>query len=175
MHTSPFGTVIQHAFVVKDMDAALAYWIDVMGVGPFYQIEDATYRSALYRNEPSLPRYSVALAYWGETQIELVTPLYEDPSIYKEFLDQGHDGLLHHMCVTVPDMDEFLRDLNTENFETLAELTLDPVGRVLYLRGKGQPWPLMEVAQLPSAIYELFDRAKSASINWDGKNPIRSL
>ncbi len=81
MHTSPFGTVIQHAFVVKDMDAALAYWIDVMGVGPFYQIEDATYRSVLYRNEPSLPRYSVALAYWGETQIELVTPLSEDPSI----------------------------------------------------------------------------------------------
>lgn len=42
MHSSAFGPVIQHAFVVRDMDAALTYWIEVMGVGPFYQINNAT-------------------------------------------------------------------------------------------------------------------------------------
>ena len=81
MHSSVFGPVIQHAFVVREMDAALAYWIEVMGVGPFYQINNATYKAALYRDTPATPGYSVALAYWDDNQIELVTPTSDDPSI----------------------------------------------------------------------------------------------
>ena len=117
MHSSAFGPVIQHAFVVRDMDAALTYWIEVMGVGPFYQINNATYKAALYRDTPATPGYSVALAYWDDNQIELVTPTSDNPSIYKEFLDDGHDGLLHHMCVTVKDMNEFRNGIDATKFE----------------------------------------------------------
>jgi hypothetical protein len=175
MHSSVFGPVIQHAFVVREMDAALAYWIEVMGVGPFYQINNATYKAALYRDTPATPGYSVALAYWDDNQIELVTPTSDDPSIYNEFLEDGHDGLLHHMCVTVKDMNEFRSNIDTTKFDTLAELTLEPAGHVLYLRGAGQRWPLIEVGEFPPAIYELFDMVKSASEGWDGKDPIRSI
>ena len=83
MRSPMFGPIIQHAFVVRDMDAALAYWIDVMGVGPFFRVDNATYKSALYRNEPASPSYAVALAYWGDSQIELVMPTDEAPS-YEE-------------------------------------------------------------------------------------------
>ena len=175
MNSSGFGPVIQHAFVVGDMNAALTYWIEVMGVGPFYKINNATYKKAFYRNAPSTPEYSVALAYWGDNQIELVTPTSDNPSIYKEFLDDGHDGLLHHMCVTVKDMNEFRNGIDATKFETLAELALEPEGHVLYLRGVGQRWPLIEVGEFPPAIYELFNRVKSASEGWDGKDPIRTL
>ena len=65
--------------------------------------------------------------------------------------------------------------LLTTKFETLAELTLEPAGHVLYLRGAGQRWPLIEVGEFPPAIYELFDMVKSASEGWDGKDPIRSI
>ena len=121
MNSSGFGPVIQHAFFVRDMNAALTYWIEVMGVGPFYKINNATYKKAFYRNAPATPEYSVALAYWGDNQIELVTPTSDNPSIYKEFLDDGHDGLLHHMCVTVKDMNEFRNGIDATKFETLAE------------------------------------------------------
>ena len=175
MHAAIFGPVIQHAFAVRGMDAALAYWIEVMGVGPFYRIENATYKHALYRNAPATPEYSVALAYWGENQIELVTPTSDKPSIYNEFLDEGHEGLLHHMCVTVEDMDEFRLSVDASKFETLAELALDPAGHVLYLRGAGQRWQLIEVGEFPPAIYELFNRVKSASEGWDARDPIRTI
>ena len=175
MHSSVLGPVIQHAFVVRDMNAALAYWVKVMGVGPFYRIDNATYKQALYRNAPATPEYSVALAYWGENQIELVAPTSDKPSIYKEFLDEGHEGLLHHMCVTVENMDEFRLSIDASKFETLAELSLDPEGHVLYLRGAGQRWPLIEVGEFPPAIYKLFKRVKSASEGWDGRDPIRTI
>lgn len=137
MHASIFGPVIQHAFAVRDMNAALAYW--------------------------------------GENQIELVTPTSDKPSIYKEFLDEGHEGLLHHMCVTVANMNEFRLSIDASKFETLAELALEPEGHVLYLRGAGQRWPLIEVGEFPPAIFELFKRVKSASEGWDGRDPIRTI
>jgi len=175
MTTPIFGPVIQHAFAVRDMDAALTYWTEVMGVGPFYRVNEASYQSALYRGAPSQPKYSVALAYWGDTQIELVMPTADEPSIYKEFLEEGHDGLMHHMCVTVDDMDAFRSRIEGRGFEALAALKLEPKGEVLYLRGKGQKWPLIEVGQFPQTIYDFFDLAKSASVNWDGSDPVRSL
>jgi methylmalonyl-CoA/ethylmalonyl-CoA epimerase len=175
MSSPTFGPVIQHAFVVRDMDAGLAYWTEVMGVGPFYRVEKATYREALYRGAPASPEYSVAIAYWGDAQIELVSPTSDNPSIYKEFLDEGHDGLLHHMCVTVENMGDFKSSLDGDNFETLAELALEPEGHVLYLRGSGQRWPLMEVGDFPQGIYDFFDMVKTASVGWDGKDPIRNV
>lgn len=175
MSSSVFGPVIQHAFVVRDMDAALSYWVDVMGVGPFFRAEKATYRKALYLDAPATPDYSVAIAYWGDCQIELVAPTSDSPSIYNEFLDEGHDGLLHHMCVTVENMDDFRRSIDSRKFEILAELAMEPEGHVLYLRGVGQRWPLIEVGEFPPAIYNLFGRVKTASEAWDGRDPIRTI
>ncbi len=31
-----FGEIRQIAFVVKDIDAAMVYWFEVLGIGPFF-------------------------------------------------------------------------------------------------------------------------------------------
>lgn len=175
MSTSIFGPIIQNAFVVRDMDAALAHWTKVMGVGPFYRVNKVGYRRAYYQGAPATPDYSIAIAYWGDIQVELVTQNCDSPSIYKEFLDEGHEGLLHHVCVTVDDMEAFQRRIAGRGFETLAELELEPEGRVLYLRGAGQRWPLVEVGQFAAGVYDLFRLAKDASVGWDGTDPVRML
>jgi methylmalonyl-CoA/ethylmalonyl-CoA epimerase len=173
MSSTIFGPIIQHAFVVRDMDAALRYWIEVMGVGPFFRIDTARYREAIYRDESCLPQYSISLAYWGENQIELVSPTSDVPSIYNEFLEEGHDGLLHHMCVTVENMADFRRGIDPGKFETLAEMALMPEGHILYLRGKGQSWPLIEVGEFSPSLYDFFAQVKAASEDWDGMDPVR--
>jgi len=79
------------------------------------------------------------------------------------------------MCVTVENMDDFRRSIGGSKFETLAELSLEPEGHVLYLRGAGQRWPLIEVGEFPTAIYKFFELVKTASEAWDGKDPIRTI
>ena len=37
---SSLGEIMQLAFVPSDFDAAVKYWTEVMGVGPFYLIEN---------------------------------------------------------------------------------------------------------------------------------------
>ena len=82
---------------------------------------------------------------------------------------------MNHMCLTVESMEEFRRSIDTAKFETLAQLALEPAGHVLNLQGAGQQCPLIEVDEFPPAIYELFNRIKSAAERWDGRDPIRSI
>ena len=48
-----FGPVMQNAFVVDDLDAALDHWIAKMGVGPFYVFQHVKFQDIFFRGEPS--------------------------------------------------------------------------------------------------------------------------
>jgi len=167
------GRPIQNAFVVRDLDQALGHWLS-MGVGPFYRRDHAAYVSAHYHGKPIQPDYSIALAYWGDMQIELIAQNCQTPSVYREFLDEGHEGF-HHNLVIVPDLEAFRRAIPDTPYELLSEVSLGPGTGVFYLRGKEYRWPLVEVGHLDPAVFDFFDTMKRASENWDGSNPIRPI
>lgn len=179
MHTltaaTPLGPALQFAFVVDDLESALAFWIQNMGVGPFFHIERASYRALRYRGQDTTPDYSVALAYWGEVQIELITQRCDTPSIYREFLAEGRSGQLHHICVSTDDMDRFQREAPARGFEELAHLSLEPSGRVAYFRSDHARWPLTEVGEFPARILDLFETVRRACMDWNGQDPVRTL
>ena len=83
--TQPLYTVRQLAYVVKDMDAALKYWVDVLKVGPFYLFEHCPLRNQRYRGNPSNVDVTLALGNSGALQIELIVQHNDEPSVYKEF------------------------------------------------------------------------------------------
>ncbi|MEQ1489952.1 MAG: VOC family protein, partial [Terricaulis sp.] len=90
-----FGKVCQNGYVVRDIDAAMKHWIDVMGVGPWFYIEDVKTDWFKHRGVDSDVKMSIALANSGDLQIELIQQRNDAPSMYKEFLDAGHEGLQH--------------------------------------------------------------------------------
>ena len=57
---------------------------------------------SVYRGRPTEPVASIAFANSGELQIELIEQEDDSPSIYREFLDAGHDGF-HHLAWWVED------------------------------------------------------------------------
>ena len=93
------GEVMQLAFVPEDFDAAVTHWTQVMGVGPFFLIEGIHLEGMKYRGEPTEAVFDLALAYWGDLQIELIRPRDAHPSIYRG--DYGATGNgLHHVCAS---------------------------------------------------------------------------
>ena len=36
-----FGAITQNGYVVRDIEAAMRHWIDVLGVGPWFYVERA--------------------------------------------------------------------------------------------------------------------------------------
>jgi hypothetical protein len=90
-----FGGVIQNGYVVRNIEAAMRHWIDVLGVGPWFYIEHLPVSDFQYKGQPSPVDVSLALANSGTLQIELIQQRNDAPSLYRDFLQAGHEGLQH--------------------------------------------------------------------------------
>lgn len=166
------GAVMQLAFVPSDFDAAVTYWTRTMGVGPFHLIENIHLDDMRYLGEPTDARFSLALAYWGDLQIELIRPENDAPSIYTG--PYGVRDRLHHVCLLVDDLDAAYRLCAA----TGARLALEGrfgSSRVLYADPGAGPGHLVEVLQRATEGPDLFALIREACRTWDGREPLRRL
>ena len=76
-----FGAIRQNGYVVRDIQAALDHWINVIGVGPFFYFDQVKIDDFRYRGQPSEAAASIALANSGQLQIELIQPRNTAPSM----------------------------------------------------------------------------------------------
>ena len=90
-----FGPVRQNGYVVRDIEKAMTHWVEVMGVGPWYYIDRVQTDWFRHRGVDSAVEMSIALANSGDLQIELIQQRNDAPSMYKEFLEAGYEGLQH--------------------------------------------------------------------------------
>jgi len=167
------GEVMQLAFVPKDFDAAIKHWTEVMGVGPFFLMEGIHLEGMTYRGEPTDAVFDLALAYWGDIQIELIRPRDNHPSIYSgEYADV--DGGPHHVCILVDDIEEAYRVCGEQGAEIVVEGSLGD-SRVIYVDPGSGPGGLVEILQQGEGGPGLFAMIKQAGKGWDGSEPLRSL
>jgi len=103
----------QVAFVVRDLDAAQRFFSQSMGIPRFYVIENFGRRATnkTFRGRSAEHDFTIALAYSGNTQIELIQHLSGD-TCYKEFLERRGEGMQHL---------GFFLDDRQQHQETLAE------------------------------------------------------
>jgi methylmalonyl-CoA/ethylmalonyl-CoA epimerase len=171
MGLSAIGPVMQFAFVPKDFDAALRHWTETMGVGPFFLLENNLLGEGIYLGEPYHCVFTIAIAYWGDVQIELVRQENDSPSIY-----QGVAGeALHHTCILTRDIPGAHKIAEDAGAKVLVEGKVAEDGYVLYVDTGGGPGTIVEILQLASGGEELFEMIKAASVGWDGSEPLRKL
>ena len=73
----------------------MKHWTQIMGVGPFYYLEQAPIEDFKYHGESSELQVSIALSNSGPLQIELIQQRNDAPSMYRDFLEAGREGLQH--------------------------------------------------------------------------------
>ena len=103
------------AIVVDDLDAALAFWRDNLGLTG--------------HAVTSVPSEEVDIAFLelGDAHIELIQPTTSDSGVAK-FLAQRGPGM-HHLCLEVPDLDAKLADLRAAGCELINETPRERDGR----------------------------------------------
>ena len=168
---SALGPVMQLAWVPEDFDAALKHWTEVMGVGPFFLIENIHLEGMKYRGEPTEARFTLALAYWGDMQIELIRPEDSHPSIYRGEYGATGNGL-HHVCLFVDDIADAYAACEAQGAEIVIEGSFG-TSKALYADPGGGPGTLVEVLQRATDGPDLFAIIRAASENWDGSEPVR--
>ncbi|WP_226553894.1 VOC family protein [Celeribacter naphthalenivorans] len=169
------GDRVQLAYVVRDLDAALSYWTDVMKVGPFVVIESAKgNRKIMHRGEETALDFTLAFAYMGETQIEVITPKNDAPSSYKEFLDSGREGL-HHVAYWPEDMPGACSHLERHGFKPVtAVLAPDGDRSVVYYDAPSAVGAMVELLPMNAERMAYYSRIQKLSATWDGvTRPVR--
>lgn len=162
------GPLCQNAFIVADIEAAIAHWTGTLGIGPFFKFPPLEFTEGTLHGKPHLPRFKAAVAYSGDLIIELIEP--EGPSIFQEYLEAGGQGV-HHNCVMTDDLDSLVSALHAKGGETVqTQATAD--GSVMAYVQMPAPEPvIIEVAQLTEGPRELFKAIRAAAARWDGKTP----
>lgn len=172
MGLSAIGPVMQLAFVPPDFDAAVRHWTEVMGVGPFHLIENIRLERLRYLGEPNDCVFSIALAYWGDVQIELIRQENDTPSLYR---DRPNGGRLHHVCILTDDLAGARRIAEEAGCALLVEAQVGADGGVIYVDSHGFPGGIVEILQPATGGRELFAMIRQACRDWDGQEPLRRL
>jgi methylmalonyl-CoA/ethylmalonyl-CoA epimerase len=103
------------AIAVPDLDAALGFWRDTMGLEVHHVEEVASQKS------------KVAFMPVGESEVELVVPTSADSGLAKFVQEKG--GGMHHLCFEVEDLDAVLAEFKTKGVRLINETPVVLPGR----------------------------------------------
>ncbi len=163
--------VVQQAYVVDDIEAAMRRWTDTLGVGPWFYNPDIQVTDTLYRGEPTSLRFAGAITYAGETQLELIQQLDDSPSCYRDLFPKGREGH-HHVAVFADDFDADVARYVAAGF-AVAFSGANRDMRFAYCDTSSALGIMIEVLEDVPSIHASFDAVKAAAAAWDGGDPIR--
>jgi methylmalonyl-CoA/ethylmalonyl-CoA epimerase len=125
------------AIVVNDIDAALGFWRDALGLD-LSHIEEVPAQQS-----------QIAFLPTGPSEIELVTPT-TDTSGVARFLAKRGPGL-HHICLEVDDIDAMLAALKAKGVRLIDETPKISANgkRLAFIHPESAQGVLVELYQLP--------------------------
>ena len=170
-----FGPVRQNGYVVRDIEKALHHWTTVLGVGPFFYFERAPITEFSYRGTPSPLEVSIALGNSGDLQIELIQQRNDAPSMYRDFLAAGHEGL-QHVAYWTNDFEADLARCLAAGFTVGQQGVAGGAnGRFVYFDTETHPGTVVELSDSSGAKGKFFEHIAELARGWDGSDPVRKL
>lgn len=169
----PMEGVTQTAFVVPDLRAAIDHWTTTMRAGPFFVLPHLLAPGQTYRGSESRADVTLAMGFAGHMQIELIQPLDNHPSVYKETIDlRGHG--FHHLGIACADVEASCAAYRARGFQEAYRAAVPTGGEVVYLDDRsGAQAGFIELLPVTPVMDETFTRFWEASRDWDGSDPVR--
>jgi len=164
------GAVVQTAYVVDDLHDAIRWWASSLGVGPFYVLERVKYPVCEVNGVYGNPELSLAFAYSGELQIELMQAHDDEPSVIHAYPASPVNGL-HHVGILSPDFAADKAHLVAGGLRPVASLVSELDVRTEFFHGGPQHGGLVELIQVNDLVIGFFDALKHAAAEWDGVTP----
>jgi Glyoxalase/Bleomycin resistance protein/Dioxygenase superfamily len=170
----PADGIIQMAYVVKDIQQSMREWAAKLKVGPWFLLPHFTGEDARYRGKPSTAGVSLAMSFAGHMMIELIQPLTDAPSVYRDVIDQRGYGF-HHWGVATSNFDRDVKQYESEGCELAFFARVPSGGRVAYMDTTARLPGMTELIELGASFDPIFSRMYRDSIGWDGADPVRSF
>jgi hypothetical protein len=166
------GPIMQNGYLVRDLEAAVRHWTQVLGIGPFFLFDHPKFDQLWYRGQKCAADISAAVAYWGDMQIELIQQWNDVPSTYRDFPAASVGGL-HHVGAMTQSVAADIERLRERGIEPVQWGDLGGI-RFVYFATDQHPGGILELVEHGpiDAYYAVF---REAAATWDGSEPLRRL
>lgn len=175
----PRDSIVHVSYVVEDLHASMADYVATFDVGPwFILLEKHKVLDSVYRGQPTDFMMSLATAYVGHIQIELVQMEDEKPSVFREVVEKRGYGF-HHYGIPVMDMDEKVRKMAKTGWEPIFETRIPGGKHAIFLDRPGGVSPafpgMIELIPDTPEREKRMTEIYKAALDWDGADPVRSM
>ena len=170
----PARGIMQMAYVVTDLNAAIGDWIKRLNVGPWFVLEHFTGIDPVYRGAKSKADIAIAMSFSGHMNIELLQPNHAEPSVYKEMLDASGPGF-HHWGVASDYIKGDIARYSAMGMELAFRAGVPTGGEVAYFDTHGAMPGMIELIETSPMMERVFARWYGAALAWDGSDPIRKF
>jgi hypothetical protein len=169
----PPGSVIQYAYTVADIDAAIGLYVDRFGVGPWFRRGPFTPPLARYRGQPAEMTITLARAFAGDTMVELIQQHDDGPSVYREMIERRGGHGFHHFAIGTLDLARDLERFAAMNYPVAFEDQVPSGARVVYVDSTADLPGFIEIIEMNEAMQRMYATFRDAAASWDGNNPVR--
>ena len=166
------GQIIQMAYVVEDIRAAIDWWVRDTRTGPWFLLDSFIGPDHVYRGHRSTADVSIAMAFAGHMQIELIQPLDDNPSVYRETIEARGYGF-HHVGIATADVEAGIRTYEARGYTLAFTAGVPTGGSVAYLDGGPAHPGFVELIPATPGLDAGFTSYWQASVDWDGYEPVR--
>ena len=111
--------IVQYAYVVEDIDAAIEHWTTNVGAGPFFVRKHLTDLVFDYHGKRSSIDMDLAVGQAGTVQIELVKVHSDNPSVFTDMYPKGSGGGHHHVAMFPKDLESAIDAYRKRGFEVV--------------------------------------------------------
>lgn len=167
----PGASIVQMAWVVRDLEEAARRFSATLGVGPFLFARHVELADPLYRGRPGRTDFSLAMAQAGEVQIELIQQHDDSPSIYRDLVAPDREGF-HHVAVIVPEVAPEVERYRALGFAVASEGRFG-AAEFAFIDTSPATGHMVEILQDQEGIRRFFGAVRKAAQNWDRLDPIR--
>ncbi len=169
------GPVKQWGYLVKDLDEAMACWVQQLGIGPWWGYRNVPAKAIVGDEENDLVM-SVGLAYHQGVQIELIHQTNDVLSPYSYFYRDSDDAqVLQQIAYMVPDVDEAIRRCEQRGMHEVGRIVPAPGTDYVYMSSAAMQGLAIELMPHDQGFLDDYQRCADEAAGWDGGDPYRLI
>ena len=150
-----------------------------MSAGPFFILKLPPLKKT-YRGRTVCDTFEAAISFVGRTSLEIIQPMNNDPSMFREVLDKKGEGALHHVFPDFRAMDDLEYNARRKKYADLGlaiacEFSIPDLGYNIFYDSPDGSGTFIELSQVTPQGFQICLNMYEAHRTWDGKTPFRDI
>lgn len=169
------GPIRQWGFLVRDLDQAMAGWVEQLGIGPWWGYRNVRCQARVAGRESEVVM-SVGLAYHQGMQIELIHQTNDADSLYSYFYRDSDDAqVLQQIAYMVEDVEAAVQQCQARGMAETGRIIPAPGTEYVYMSSPFLKGMVIELMPHDEGFLAEYRRCAAEAETWDGADPYRLI